>query len=800
MNFSINKYIAPKVAQNEKTRKVSKTKKSSRPTHYLLNDKNHLMVSVIHDLIGPLVLPRLDASNIVEKHIGTYNSFLKNLGPVKGTQHYKAIVLYCWHLVEAREEISMVPFCGIGLKDRWPNCFGYLRPLFHFIRDNISNEGRKAEVIIALQALNTLFGISKLSVGVSSEPIKVSETFLIDPQIEERYRVYLRSRLGRFGTPNGRILENLAKCKAKLYVAPSNGPNGLPRVQSAIAEWRELKNSPLYEPFMDIVRLTGSTGMVEYAEMLHTLPISADSVLNPEEPLVPKDRPSKLKPVPSSLKRKKVTNNPQFVQDKTILRRITQFPEKGNKVRTIALCDYWTQSLLTGLEDFLIKHLLENFERSTCFYSHSEGFAKAKLLPKDCFSLDANAWTDNFPATFQKILLTELLGGEYGDSWFKLAARCEWNFHGTIVTYGKGQGMGTKSSFVLASCADHYFIEMIMQESYGRVLPYVKVGDDLHACDPDGVLKDAYESIGVPINLNKSKIMTSLGQFCELVSRNAWDGLEYSAISSNLLRRCRNNPFYVVILCEHINERSSLKYDPVILLGKLVLTPAVLHRNMKTLDLYSKISGEVFQFPPEYVRLSSKEYLTCLANLALNIVDQVETWFSKCQEADPTIQKLQSRILKYKLEQLLNPDNEVGVALDFYQYGVAQGMSLTQLESLNALHYIFFTDDFHGNIWDELSKIAEFQMLDDDSLSELGRYLLTLILRAKSRVSKVINLNKTRDLFKQDPETMFQLISCLYKVIDKDLKLSESQERSICEFGLEDFFEAIWAKAQTALD
>jgi hypothetical protein len=119
--------------------------------------------------------------------------------------------------------------------------------------------------------------------------------------------------------------------------------------------------------------------------------------------------------------------------------------------------------------------------------------------------------------------------------------------------------MGTKGSFAIAQLTDLLFLEFQLQELYPKEehTYFMKVGDDTVVHDPLFLLKDVYESIGVPINTSKCKFTTCHGTFTEFVSRNSWNNLDYSIISPNLVAKFLRNDFYLSTLFHHVKQRST---------------------------------------------------------------------------------------------------------------------------------------------------------------------------------------------------------------------------------------------------
>jgi hypothetical protein len=116
--------------------------------------------------------------------------------------------------------------------------------------------------------------------------------------------------------------------------------------------------------------------------------------------------------------------------------------------------------------------------------------------------------------------------------------------------------MGIRGSFAIAQASDCVFIESNLEKMYPDRLPYwKKVGDDNVIDDIDRKFIDLYQQIGVPINFSKSKVHTEYGSFIEFVSRNAWEGLDYSIISPGLTVRFRKDNYYIFTLLKHLLER-----------------------------------------------------------------------------------------------------------------------------------------------------------------------------------------------------------------------------------------------------
>lgn len=91
-------------------------------------------------------------------------------------------------------------------------------------------------------------------------------------------------------------------------------------------------------------------------------------------------------------------------------RKLSSFPDKEYKVRTVAILDYWSQTVLKPLHIFLAR-VLRKIEQDMTF---NQGAFKDKL--KDCkiyYSVDLTSATDRFPID----LIAHVLKGIFPESY-----------------------------------------------------------------------------------------------------------------------------------------------------------------------------------------------------------------------------------------------------------------------------------------------------------------------------------------------------------------------------------------------
>lgn len=575
MYFSSRKFDSSSSKVKNKIAKKSSQKPSKRPTKGRVPSSGYIGKTRL-DLINQLFkdkLPFLKEKDIclktlISKTIEVHDELIANHGIVDGTSRWKVITLYATGVLEGRDPANP-GWLAVGKTNKWPKKIGHLRPLCIFIKDNIHNKEHERQVAEAKRLCQTLFKINKVCSANKQllpllENLKVKRP--ISPEILAGFTKFLRKRLNevRKGiTPSDLGIE--------LFLGPSNGPNQRPKLESALEEAAVLRNdTKLFRAFQDYCIITNNMEFLEFFERCSNNLTRAPSLL------------SKIR-----------------------LRKLTAIADKGNKPRVIALSDLWTQSLLSSLENKVLEVTRTMFPKNIAYDSHREGWKQIMQLPQEVkdqlVSLDAEAWTDNFPAVLQLEVVNELFGQKLGLCWNTLAVSCPWYIphHPSPIYFGKGQGMGTKGSFAIAQLTDLLFIEYVLSEEYPNNSHYfMKVGDDLIVQDPNHSLRIWYERIGVPINLSKSKFKTSHGSYLEFVSRNAWNSIDYSLVSPTLVSKFLANDFYSVTLFYHLKERDPLAPSFPQLLG---------HKE----EVLS--SGK--NFKPEIVRAKRKILMQCISIL-----------------------------------------------------------------------------------------------------------------------------------------------------------------------------------------
>lgn len=97
------------------------------------------------------------------------------------------------------------------------------------------------------------------------------------------------------------------------------------------------------------------------------------------------------------------------------LGQLFQKDEPAGKVRTFALVDSWTQTLLTPLHRYLDDLLKQIPNDGTA--SHLDAFERVRKRSQEfgcAYGYDLSAATDRLPISLQRSLLGGLFGGDFG--------------------------------------------------------------------------------------------------------------------------------------------------------------------------------------------------------------------------------------------------------------------------------------------------------------------------------------------------------------------------------------------------
>jgi len=252
-----------------------------------------------------------------------------------------------------------------------------------------------------------------------------------------------------------------------------------------------------------------------------------------------------------------------FPTRSTSLRKLSYFPDKEDKVRVIALLDYWSQSALRPLH-LTCNKLLRRIPTDMTFNQDAFSHNVLPTLPDNnsYHSIDLSAATDRMPIALQCRLVEHLYGSaEKCRSWYTILVGLPFIFtdlktkHSQPVVYGAGQPMGAYSSWPVMALTHHIIVQVAaIRAGITRVnsrVPfrsYVLLGDDLRI--DDDLVASEYKSListlGMPYS--EEKTHTSKDGF-EFAKRWFFRGEEVTGFAvSGLLSVWKSYPLLINFL------------------------------------------------------------------------------------------------------------------------------------------------------------------------------------------------------------------------------------------------------------
>jgi hypothetical protein len=228
--------------------------------------------------------------------------------------------------------------------------------------------------------------------------------------------------------------------------------------------------------------------------------------------------------------------------------RLTQFPEKSGKTRTIAIIDYYSQRCLKPLHKGLMTILKKLVSDGTYSHQNVGNFAQNATKEKSFIGCtDLTAATDRFPAIIQEKLLYELLKNDELSSalWTLLAKRAfKLSWSDEIVTYNCGQPMGAYASWPLFALSHHLVVEYCAETVIKSVkTKYRIIGDDNVIIDQKVFNKylTVMKDLGLSINTGKTVVSSKDADYsaAEVAKQLYLNGINLTPLTPGFVRNIK---------------------------------------------------------------------------------------------------------------------------------------------------------------------------------------------------------------------------------------------------------------------
>jgi hypothetical protein len=207
----------------------------------------------------------------------------------------------------------------------------------------------------------------------------------------------------------------------------------------------------------------------------------------------------------------------------TCIRRISSFPEKEGKTRIVAIFDYFSQTSLRPLHNYLFK-VMRNIPQD---YTFNQTDFLDTIGDQDIYySIDLTAFTDRFPVLINRDLIASRFGLLYANSWMRIMTQPLF-YNGDYISYSVGNPMGAYSSWNSTSLS-HHFIVWKSCKNLGvnwSTLPYALLGDDIVICHKQVALEYCrlIRTIGVQWNTSKTHVSPYFFEFAKRIYWNSND-------------------------------------------------------------------------------------------------------------------------------------------------------------------------------------------------------------------------------------------------------------------------------------
>jgi len=190
-------------------------------------------------------------------------------------------------------------------------------------------------------------------------------------------------------------------------------------------------------------------------------------------------------------------NNNSVSSKVSIIAKVTQVPEKGNKNRVVAIQNFWVQQPMNLLRQLIDKTITKHYiNNDACFmYNHFGSLLKAIKSYKDTgfsVSFDLTNATDRIPRIYQRDVLSAYVNPRFAQDYFEMVSLIDFTTkNGDVINYEVGQPMGSYESFNLFQA---FLLELWRFSAYKtgksfkveEVCKYFStVGDDNQGFDPE---------------------------------------------------------------------------------------------------------------------------------------------------------------------------------------------------------------------------------------------------------------------------------------------------------------------------
>jgi len=246
---------------------------------------------------------------------------------------------------------------------------------------------------------------------------------------------------------------------------------------------------------------------------------------------------------------------PMFAFKGEIRRKISWFPDKELKTRVVAIGDFWSQTALIPLHQYLFRQLRKIPQ--DCTFAQSSFKDKVKDWT-EFYSIDLSNATDRFPIYLITLVLMGRFPKEYCRAWEQVMVGTPFvcKHDSTVKSYSVGNPMGFYSSWNSFALAHHYVMFFCCKELgiSWKQAKYVMLGDDVLIGDRNlaNKYKQVLTDLGVDFSPLKTHESTKLYEFAKRLVLN---GVEITPFPISALKETQKRFYLLVTLFREEMER-----------------------------------------------------------------------------------------------------------------------------------------------------------------------------------------------------------------------------------------------------
>jgi hypothetical protein len=237
-----------------------------------------------------------------------------------------------------------------------------------------------------------------------------------------------------------------------------------------------------------------------------------------------------------------------------LFRKLSSFPDKEGKQRTIGILDYWSQMALKPIHTY-IGRALEKINQD-CTLDQNKYNKLLKDVKGKFYSVDLTAATDRFPIQIIKELLKLRLGADFVNAWEDVMVGYPFDFQKDKLIYSTGSPMGAYTSFNSFAFTHHFLVYHCCKECNvsWKTLPYALLGDDIVIGNEE--VAEVYMKVLKSIHVEFSPAKTHKSErFFEFAKRVHYKGIEVSPFPISALRQASKSSDTLVLVLREIRER-----------------------------------------------------------------------------------------------------------------------------------------------------------------------------------------------------------------------------------------------------